>query len=1259
MKRKLHFLLAVGIGLTASVGWLHAETATGGKLHSSSSAMTFKTGAKDTLFANGNPIRIELQKGSTTELDSIKVSVLNAAKDGTTADYFTCKNDAKLVVIGGKCSAEAETSYIEMISGKLSDIFGGGFGYGTTTAGTIAKVGTATLKISGGEITNKILGSGGMYSFTDSVYMEISGTAKVSGYAFAGPFANAGRCGNTSATTYESSNCKTRTAYFKTGKVEINNLAIGGGESYSHLKNVRAELNGTKIHEFSAAGSNGWSDSINIVATGCIFEKGDIQESTSGQGDNNASVISGTVRTRIESLLNVTFDNCTFPADANQHYSLGAVDAWGTSGSNEASAPYLKGKVNYTFKGDNLPVFNVGFGLDDADLTVTGAKVKIAAAQRGNSTKDSTFTIAAAKTWTFNNGLSIEKGATLTKTGTLVYAGSLEANVSTADELKAAVAVEADIVNLADTTYVISDSLLIKKSIALQGTDTAKCIVKGKWVITPSDMVDVTLSSLKLTESATAADSAAIINIDQPKVHLTLDNVKVDMQTVGHRKGDLYKGEHAAIKIAPTVTSSTVELNNSKIQLGANNQVGFYNEGGSCNFIMEGSEISVIQGKALTGVNAILAIGAAGATYNINNATLSVGDNYYYAIWIKSPEQHFVINNSQVYGWAAFYMQGAWYSADGADGMTLKASHSTFAGVGKEGSSNGFGVIVFEGTERSVVEMDNCTITSKIIDNTKDYGFVPPIVFQKGGGTGGTKRPCMKPSADCSVSLKNCTLQNMAEATTSVFVSYENVLEKESNGYLDYNRNIVSIDPSTRFLNADGSKSILIRNGDTLRNATKTLPNALIQFSKSYGDNNEIVSSYKKPVAYPGDTVMVTDISMVLAVKSLNDSVPTLFAAPTTGGLKYITAPDSIVINCKDGYLVTGEETAKAFAANTNPDKLVFWLKQDTSATNNDVMFTKVAVGNQRLTIAGSVTINDANKARYNNRTIALAKDADLTVNVPLVLDSVIFLTDAARLTTTQNVTANVLQLNYLVKAGKWTAFGFPKGGTTGDLIVKKSGADEALKFAAEDAADGIWQANVSLATGGLLPQIKVKETNPQVLDSACLIATSGHDSLIVVTSPEQQTVSLSTKPEIGQPVLTKAEAQAAFSFVANPNTHPITLNKTAYVLNPEGTKFERTDGAEIPAFGSYILADAGTTSTLRSLKIGDTPTGNEVIAVEGYFVRTGKGTIIIHTAEPVQVTVVDMLGRVYFNARVASDGYQISVPAGIYAVNRQKVIVK
>ena len=119
-----------------------------------------------------------------------------------------------------------------------------------------------------------------------------------------------------------------------------------------------------------------------------------------------------------------------------------------------------------------------------------------------------------------------------------------------------------------------------------------------------------------------------------------------------------------------------------------------------------------------------------------------------------------------------------------------------------------------------------------------------------------------------------------------------------------------------------------------------------------------------------------------------------------------------------------------------------------------------------------------------------------------------------------------------------------------------------------------------------------------------------------------------------------------------------MTLTQTAYVLSDDGKTFDRMVNPTIKAFQSFVLADEATTSTLRSLRIGDTPTGNEIVPVEGYFVETGHGTITIHTAEPTQVIVVDMLGRVHYNARV-NDGAQIAVPAGIYAVNRQKVIVK
>ena len=770
----------------------------------------------------------------------------------------------------------------------------------------------------------------------------------------------------------------------------------------------------------------------------------------------------------------------------------------------------------------------------------------------------------------------------------------------------------------AEKQTLTKDIITLDRSFAIVGNDTSRCIVKGKWVIAPSDTVDVTLSSLKLTESNTAADTTAIINIDKPKVNLTLDNVKVDMQTVGgDRSGTLYKKEHAAIEIVSTVTSSTVKLNNSKIQLGANEQAGFYNKGGSCNFTMDKSEISVIEGKALSGMKAILAIGAAGSTYDINNSTLSVSDNNHYAVWIKSAEQHFAIDNSEVYGWAAFYMQGA-YIENGADGMTLKATHSSFTGVGKEGSSNGFGVIVFEGTEHSAVEMDDCVITSKIIDNTKNYGFIPPIVFQMGGGTGvSINRPSRKPSADCSVSLKNCTLQNMAEATTPIFVSYENVLETDADGYIDYNRNKVSIDSNTKFLNADGSKSILIQNGDTLRSASKTLPNALVYLN----------GSAKKVVAYPGD-IITTELTAAKALTSLNaeDAMPTGY-----------NVPDSITIVCKDAYLVTGEKAAKAFAENVS-DKVVFYLKQSSDATP---VFSTVAAGNNRIKVTENTTWNDAGNA---NRSVEIAAGATLTINVAMALDSVFFMSDDAQLVSDVEVTAKAIRLIYPVEKF-WKAFSFPVGGMT----VTDVKGTAVSPVSDEDADKGVW-------FGGL-----AAETAP-TFDLKSAFATSGiiasdHDSTLWITSNASAPVSLKSKAEPTAPV-TKAAVGKTFQLVANPNVCEMALNQIAYVLDDKGETFVRTTNPTIKAFQSFILADAATTSTLRSLKVGDTPTGNEIIPVEGYYVHAGKGTIMIHTSEPVQVVVVDMLGRVYYNARV-SDGYQITVPAGIYAVNRQKVIVK
>ena len=132
------------------------------------------------------------------------------------------------------------------------------------------------------------------------------------------------------------------------------------------------------------------------------------------------------------------------------------------------------------------------------------------------------------------------------------------------------------------------------------------------------------------------------------------------------------------------------------------------------------------------------------------------------------------------------------------------------------------------------------------------------------------------------------------------------------------------------------------------------------------------------------------------------------------------------------------------------------------------------------------------------------------------------------------------------------------------------------------------------------------------------------------------------------------------FLMCSNPNTFTITLKQSAYILTADGTSFEQEANPEIKPFQSFVLTDAKTLSTLRSLRIGDgVVTGNQTIEpVDGYYVTTDRGAIVIHTPEPMDVVIIGMNGKVAYRSEV-TDGQRIMVPSGIYAVNGQLVRVK
>lgn len=1286
MKRKLHFLLAVGIGLTASVGWLHAQSGINSLAALKQAIQDAEPGATITLTADITDANTADQEISAISIDKpitldggghsisgaaakniIQVTKWEGTNEAVTLQNLTITNTSNNGIVVYKLDPEQKVvlENVGLINNKA--------------AGMIlnaSHVEAKNVRAHSNEWGSINLEGSDSDNVSDSLSLSLEGDCALAGptqiwadYASkdswfkadgwtAIPFTDGSKT-KTAWTNKLSTDGKTYAVDFATelqailgkinkGTTTVNKIVLNrdinisdlyvaqsnidkfigiinpqktftldgqghkisgtflpadGSKSYYVIKldqkSAGSTIQNLTIEETNATALDLITGSASIGTDTTVYVKNvNLYNNTGGGLNVNATaVVADNLHTRGNGHgVRITVDGSRGGGAANPHFTLEGNSQLEESvkiayNAKENPATYNKPELARSIK-DRLSFVTIETS-DKANWKTTWQMANLSKSFKADN---------AVLAWTNDFDETSIAGKKLAK---MTHAAELDSlfafGGSTVD----------GIVWTAADKQTLTKDITLDKSFAIVGNDKAKCIVKGNWMIVPNDTTDIVLKNLTLTETESSIKiSTPVIDITKSKVNLALTDVDIIPLAPGTDTD-----RRAAIILRKEVATSTVALQKTNISLTKNSQIGFFNEGGFCHFSMADSKIVSNENvNSLSALRCILTQGAENSTYTISNSRLSVGDNFHYAIWVKSPKQHFVINDSDVYGWAAFYMQGAWYGDKGADEMTLKATNSSFTGVGKEGSSNGFGVIVFEATERSVVEMDNCVVTSKIIDNTKNYGFIPSIVFQMGGGTGASEnRPSRKPSADCSVSLKNCTLQNLAEATTPIFVSYENVLEKDADGYIDYNRNKVSIDSNTKFLNADGSKSILIQNGDTLRSASKTLPNALVYLN----------DSVKKVVAYQGD-VITTELTTTKALASLNatNAMPTDY-----------DVPDSITIICKDAYLVTSEKAAIAFADKVS-DKAVFYLKQDGAS------FSTVSVGNTCIKVSTDVTWNDANNA---NRSVEIAAGATLTINVAMPLDTV-FMAEGAQLQANANVTAKAVQLTYGVKK-TWKAFGFPIASPS---VKDLKGGD--VTTAAKEAATGLWTAAIKDSE----PVFEV--TNSNATPAASCIIAADQDSTILVTSTGDL-VSLASKAEPNAPVQTTS-GDVNFQIVSNPNTYDMTLTQTAYVLSADGKTFEREINPTIKAFQSFVLADEGTTSTLRSLRVEGTPTGNEIVPTDGYFVQTGNGTITIHTAEPVQVIVVDMLGRVYYNARV-NDGAQIAVPAGIYAVNRQKVIVK
>lgn len=431
-------------------------------------------------------------------------------------------------------------------------------------------------------------------------------------------------------------------------------------------------------------------------------------------------------------------------------------------------------------------------------------------------------------------------------------------------------------------------------------------------------------------------------------------------------------------------------------------------------------------------------------------------------------------------------------------------------------------------------------------------------------------------------------------------------------------------DTDVQLQDQNGKPCVIINKPDgSFRNAAVSIVTA-IDFGELYGS-----TYYHEGIAYAGDIILIPDTTMAETLNSLNAAKPNFF--PDVNTWEPYTIPDGVIFNCKDGRLVIEENTAKAYAI-ANPFKRVYWLNQGAQSFSI-----------KECVVAIDIKSDTTWATSFQDRQVNILNGATLTVSVPMALDTVMMEEDAQVVFTATEgkFTARSLRFAPLLSATGWKAFGMPFT----SAVIKNSTEEEILAPSVQNVDNGIWFARLK---DNKTPEFVVDES---AFGMAGLWAANGD----TYTISSEGAFEFKTLEEPAAPTET-----GTFLMCSNPNTFTITLKQSAYILTTDGTSFEQEANPEIKPFQSFVLTDAKTLSTLRSLRIGDgVVTGNQTIEpVDGYYVTTDRGAIVIHTPEPMDVVIIGMNGKVAYRGEV-TDGQRIMVPSGIYAVNGQLVRVK
>ena len=771
---------------------------------------------------------------------------------------------------------------------------------------------------------------------------------------------------------------------------------------------------------------------------------------------------------------------------------------------------------------------------------------------------------------------------------------------------------EEDKVIFPEGEYTLPMTLPLDKSITIQGTGRDKTIIKGAILINGSannTATDVKIKGLSIDYTPTKVTSGKCTPIIEVtgNADLLIDNCIMNNNTQGY--GDRKNPNPAevlqnAILLGATA-KGTVHVENTTINLAANAQAGVLIDG-------ELTDVSLVNTKIDGQVNGSNQFGVyihhKKTPVTVDSTTILLNNHYCIYANNAGDQKLTIKNKSNIVGYGALYLY------ETSDMNVHVSGGSTLTGKTKnKGVSDSFAAIAISTNNSTVGASNNeIVIEDSYIGNKFAEQETMAMTPIKINGSF-TPIPC-----DNKIILKGKTIVSTTD----------NIKNPTIVGYGmnpdEYNNVIMVEGTDVQLQDQNGKPCVIINKPDgSFRNAAVSIVTA-IDFGELYES-----TYYHEGIAYAGDIILIPDTTMAETLNSLNVAKPNFF--PDVNTWEPYTIPDGVIFNCKDGRLVIEENTAKAYAI-ANPFKRVYWLNQGAQSFSI-----------KECVVAIDIKSDTTWATSFQDRQVNILNGATLTVSVPMALDTVMMEEDAQVVFTATEgkLTARSLRFAPLLSATGWKAFGMPFT----SAVIKNSTEEEISAPSVQNVDNGIWFARLK---DNKTPEFVVDES---AFGMAGLWAANGD----TYTISSEGAFEFKTLEEPAAPTET-----GTFLMCSNPNTFTITLKQSAYILTADGTSFEQEANPEIKPFQSFVLTDAKTLSTLRSLRIGDgVVTGNQTIEpVDGYYVTTDRGAIVIHTPEPMDVVVIRMNGKVAYRSEV-TDGQRIMVPSGIYAVNGQLVRVK